>query len=140
VQNNVMDNINVGIFVGDERFIQVVGDAHDVEITNNTTTSTGYMAEFLLMDVYPSATRLAYNKNATTLTAYGMLANSRGEGTPALGAVAGGWEFNNNYLIGPPRPAYPPGTIFVSSLAAVPSGFGADQAMVNSKIAGVIVP
>ncbi|MEP7343642.1 MAG: Ig-like domain-containing protein [Gemmatimonadaceae bacterium] len=141
VQNNVMDNISVGIFTGDQRFIQVLGNASDIEITNNTTTSTGYMAEFLLMETYPSVTRLVYSRNATTLTAYGMLANSRGEGTPALGAVAGGWEFDDNYLIGAKRSApYPLGTTFVASLSAVPVGFGADQATLNNKIAGVIIP
>jgi hypothetical protein len=135
-----MDNINVGVYTGDQRFIQVVGNAQDIEITNNTTTSTGYIGTFLMMDTYPSVTRLAYNYNATGLAAYGMLANSRGEGTSALGAVSGGWQFNGNYLIGSPRSSYPAGTTFVSSLAAVPSGYGADQATLNAKIAGVIIP
>ncbi|MEP7348089.1 MAG: right-handed parallel beta-helix repeat-containing protein, partial [Gemmatimonadaceae bacterium] len=141
VQHNVMENVNVGIFTGDERFIEVVGNASDVEITNNTTTSTGHMGSFLLLDnTYPSVTRLAYNKNATSLAAYGLYAGGRGEGTPALGAVAGGWQFNSNYLIGVTRSGYPAGTTFVASLAAVPSGFGADQATLNTKIAGVIIP
>ena len=100
----------------------------------------GLMTQFLLFDTYPSVTRLAYNKNATSLTQYGLFANNRGEGTPALGAVAGGWQFNTNYLIGAFRSGYPAGTVFVSSLSAVPSGFGADQATVNSMTAGVIIP
>jgi uncharacterized protein YjdB len=140
VQNNVMDNINIGIFNGDARFFQVIGDAQDVEVTNNTTTSTGGMGTFLFMDTYPTATRMAYNKNVTAQAQYGMLATGRGEGTPALGAVAGGWQFATNYLIGSARGAYPAGTTFIPSLAAAPSGFGADQTTVNSKIAGVIIP
>jgi len=140
VQNNVLDNINVAPFFGDARFAQVLANAQDVDITNNTMTSTGHIEQFLLFDLYPSVTRMAFNKNATTEGSYGLFANSRGEGTPALGAVAGGWQFNGNYLIGPTRTGYPAGTTWVSSLSGVPSGFGADQATLNAMIAGVIVP
>lgn len=140
IQNNVMDQINVGIFTGDQRFIQVLGNAQDVDITNNTTTSTGYIAAFLALDNSNSVTRLAYNKNATSLAAYGMIASGRAEGTASLVAVAGGWQFNSNYLIGANRNVYPAGTIFVSSLASVPIGIGADQTTLNAMIAGVIVP
>jgi hypothetical protein len=140
VHHNVLDNINVGIFIGDARFVQVLANAQDVDITNNTMTSTGYMATFLLFEAFPSATRLAFNKNIVTAGAYGMLANSRGEGAAALGAVDGGWQFNGNYLLGTSRAGYPPGTNWISSLANAPRGAGADQAALNVKIAGVVVP
>jgi uncharacterized protein YjdB len=140
VQNNVMDHINVGVFTGDERFFQVLGNASDIEIANNTMTTTGRMGTFLMLENFPSVTRLAFNRNATSAATYGMLAQGRGEGTPALGAVAGGWQFAGNYLIGSPRGVYPAGTTYVSSLASVPRGFGADQATLNTKIAGVIIP
>ncbi len=140
IQNNVVDNINVGPFVGDGRFNQVLANAQDVDFTNNTFTSNGRIEQFLLFDLNPSATRVAFNKNATLQGAYGLFANSRGEGTSAFGAVDSGWQFNGNYLIGPARSGYPAGTQWVSSLSAVPAGVGADQATLNAKIAGVIVP
>ncbi|MEP7343643.1 MAG: Ig-like domain-containing protein [Gemmatimonadaceae bacterium] len=140
VQNNVMDKINVGIFTGDQRFFTLVGNPSDIEITNNTMTTTGYLSNFLIMERFPSVTRLAFNRNVVSAGAYGMLAQSLGEGTAALGAVAGGWQFNSNYLIGSRRAVYPPGTTFVSSLAAVPNGFGANQGILDTKIAGVIIP
>ncbi len=140
IQNNTMDNINVGQFVGDARLAQVVGNPSDVEFVNNTFTSTGYLGTFFFMDLYPTATRMVWNRNATTLATYGMLATGRGEGTQALSAVAAGWQFNNNYLVGASRTGYPPTTNFINSIASVPSGYGADMVTLNQKIAGVIVP
>ncbi len=140
VQNNIVENINVGQFTGDNRLAQVLGNPSDVEFVNNTMTSTGYLGTFLFMDLYPTATRLVWNRNVSSIATYGMLATGRGEGTPALAAVAGGWQFNNNYLIGSARSNYPATTTFVSSISGVPAGYGADQATVNAKTAGVIIP
>ncbi|MBV6521923.1 MAG: hypothetical protein MNPFHGCM_02067 [Gemmatimonadaceae bacterium] len=140
VQHNVLENINVDPFAGDARFVQVLANAQDVDISYNTMTSTGRIEQFLLFDLYPSATRVAFNRNATTVGKYGLFANSRGEGAPALGAVAGGWEFKSNYLIGSARTGYPAGTSWASSLAGVPRGFGADQAALNTRIVGVEIP
>ncbi|MFN8574349.1 MAG: Ig-like domain-containing protein [Gemmatimonadaceae bacterium] len=141
VQNNEMDNINVGIYVGDNRLLQVLGNASDVEIVHNTFTTTGALNQFMAFDEFTTATRLVQNDNIFTLGRYGMLATNRGEGTSALAAVIGGWQFNNNYLIGTSRASiYPPSTNFISSQGGAPSGAGADQATINAKIAGVIIP
>ncbi|MBV6521919.1 MAG: hypothetical protein MNPFHGCM_02063 [Gemmatimonadaceae bacterium] len=140
VQNNLLENINVGPYLGDARFSQVLANAQDVEFTNNTFTSTGHIEQFLLFDLYPSATRVAFNKNASTQGSYGLFANSLGEGTAAFGAVSGGWQFNGNYLIGQARSGYPSGTKWVSSLSSVPAGTGADLATLNAMIAGIVIP
>ncbi|MFN8574017.1 MAG: Ig-like domain-containing protein [Gemmatimonadaceae bacterium] len=141
VQNNLMDNINVGVYVGDDRLMEVLGNAQDVEFVNNTFTSTGFLAQFMAFDQYNTATRFAFNYNVVSLAQYGLFATARGEGTPALAAVVGGWQFNSNWLLGASRASiYPATTSFVPSVPSVPAGFGADQATVNAKIAGVIIP
>ena len=135
-----MDSIGVAPYVGDNKLIQVAGNAYDVDISNNTLQTPGPIGSFLFFDLYPSATRLVFNNNISVLGKYGVIATGRSEGTPAFAAIAGGWQFNNNQLLGPARSGYPPTTKFILLTSQAAAGTGADVSRVQSLTQGVIIP
>jgi hypothetical protein len=142
VENNLIEKINLSPFNGDGRALILLENASDVIIRKNTIDPQGgSMNSFLSMGTYPAATRLEFIGNATFRGIWGMAATGLGTGLSALGAIAGGWRFSNDYIVSNPYFNYPLGTIFVSTLnQALTAGGGADASQIQQATAGVAIP
>src|SRR5262249_31621993 len=134
------DNVNVGTFKGDARFVLVLENAQDITVTNNTMTSTGAINTFLYFGNTPAATGFNYTNNLVAAGQYGMMARGMARGAAAVPAGAGTKVWQNVYVIGPQRNSYPASTFFVPSASAAPAGTGADLNKINSFTAGIVIP
>jgi uncharacterized protein YjdB len=164
IVHNVMDNINVGIYTGAARLLQMGQGVRDIRFEHNTFVSTGSLVSAVLFTVLPPMDRLTFRNNIMSKGTWGVKGSSTGEGTNTFNTYAPGMTYGNNVFIGASSTSYPSSTFFESSYSSV--GFtnpaagdyrlastspyrgkasdgtdiGADAAAVAAKTAGVIVP
>ncbi len=140
IEQNIVENINVGGYAGDGRFVSLQNDLQNVTIRGNSMSSTGVVKQFLILDTTPAATGLVYENNVAAIGAYGLFNTTYGIGEVALKAVNGTVSFKNVVLIGPSTSGYP-NARFVSDLTtATATGVGANMSAVQSATSGVAVP
>ena len=163
IQDNIVDNVNVGIYRGVAAFLQTIGAASDIVVDHNTFVSSGIMNTSLSVSgTTPAVVALKFTNNVIGNTAFGVKGGGTGEGTGTLTAFCPGSIFQKNLLVGVPQASYPAGNYFATNVGAVgfsnfalgdyllvgaiqPQGsdnrtVGADIAVVNAKTNGVIVP
>lgn len=163
IQDNIVDNINVGIYIGASAFMQVLDAASDIIIDHNTFVSSSPLTTSVTMAT-PVVTGLTFTNNILSNSTFGFKGSGLAEGTATLNGAAPGAVFLKNVLIGATAGVYPAGNFFPANVAAVGftnvAGFnylltgasafknagtdgrdiGADVSVVASKIANVIVP
>ena len=144
IEQNIVEDVNVGIYTGDGRFMLVMLGVHDLLVRRNTMTTTGPQKTFLTLASPPSVYDGAIEDNIFTRGSYGFMGEGgAGIGSAALQNISGFSRFSNNVIIGQQQSqTYPATTTWVSTLTAaqaIPS-VGATPALVSAKTAGVIVP
>ncbi len=140
IEQNVMENINLGAYNGEGRLVYLMNNPRDVTIRSNTMTSTGTVRQFLLLDAPPAVTNLAYENNLVSYGSYGLFNTQYGIGQVALKAVAGVASFKNVEMIGPYQAGYPNGAFASSLSAALVTGLGASMNTVLTTTSGIIIP
>jgi hypothetical protein len=117
IVNNVFDNINVGVFTGNGRLFQLLGELDDIIIEHNTAIAAHSV---LLFEARHQITNFVFRDNLTTRGQYGVYGSGFGEGTPPLVRyVAPGYSFQQNVVVGARSAGYPPGNFYPASLADV---------------------
>jgi len=140
LEQNVVQNINVGIYTGDARMVQVVNNLKDLTLRNNSFFSSGSFATVLAIGTVPGATNMEMTKNAANFGSYGIHASNVGGGEAALKkTIYGTMSYSGQVFIGLVDGAYPT-TQFVASASAIPSGIGASSTGVAAATAGVVIP
>ncbi len=150
IEHNVLDRIGVnGSYPGQGRLFQVLDDAHNVTIRNNS----GIAGDLVLQLDGKVSHNFVFTDNVVTRGRYGIKGNSVQEGIDSLERYAPGYVCVGNVIAGAPSHIYPPGNAFPAglaqlgfanpqggnySLAGSPyAGKGADWQQLTSKIAGV---
>jgi hypothetical protein len=141
VEHNVMENIRTGIYDGDGKLLQILGDADpaytasDIQFRYNTFTGSNSHA--IVVTQY-SARNFVLTNNVFTRGTYGFF---RDGGLPFAGAFSGSVTLSPNVIVPDAGGmSWPSGTLFASSLGSVPSGYGANTSMVQSATSGVVIP
>ncbi|MFP5355186.1 MAG: Ig-like domain-containing protein, partial [Gemmatimonadota bacterium] len=140
VEQNIVENINTGIYTGDGRLVSIMQNAQNVTIRSNTMTAPGTLYQYVNVGSLPAATNFAFENNVVSYGKYGFFSSWYGIGENSLKAFSGTVAWKNVVMIGSPTSGYPNGT-FVSSLSAAQStGRGASLSGVAAATQGVIIP
>jgi hypothetical protein len=140
IEQNIVENINTGIYTGDARLVSIMQNAQNVTIRSNTMTAPGALNQFVNVASVPAATNFAYENNLVSYGQYGFFSSWYGIGESSLKAFSGTVVWKNVVMIGAFQSGYPNGT-FVSSLSAGQStGKGANTAGVLAATQGIIIP
>ena len=117
ITDNVVDNVNVGVYTAEGRLLQILGSLSDVVVMHNTMpTTTGGVSATVTFDTSP-ITRLVMHSNILHHGTYGVKGSGTGEGTASLTKYAPSGLFTNNALIaGGTASAYPANTFFAASI------------------------
>lgn len=140
LEQNIIENINVGVYTGEAKFIQLLQNLKDLTVRGNTMSSTGAIKQFFYIDAYPSATNLYWDNNVVTHGQYGLFTSKYGTGEAGLANVAGTVVWKNYTMIGASRTGYPNGTFAADLATAMATGRGANTSAVQAATAGVIIP
>jgi hypothetical protein len=138
IESNVVENVNTPPFIGEGRMLQLLSGVQDLTVRRNTMTGTAHNS-FLTLGVL-AGNNFAFENNIVTRGDYGLFGDKFGETGLALGNLTGTVTWRSNVVISTAvRGNYPPGTTFVSTLAAARaiSGVGADDARVRAMTAPV---
>lgn len=139
LEQNLVENINVGIYVGDGKMVQILNNLTDLTLRNNSFTSSGSFSSVVTIGTVPGATNVEMTKNAAHFGAYGIHASGVGGGEAALKTIYGTISYAGQVFVGAVKSGYPRSQ-FVSSISAVPSGTGASSTGVAAATAGVVIP
>ncbi|MEO6445781.1 MAG: Ig-like domain-containing protein [Gemmatimonadaceae bacterium] len=140
IEQNVVENIMVGQFVGDSKFIQLLQNLSELTVRSNTMTTTGKVKMFLSLGSSPAATNADFYNNVLSYGSYGLFSSAYSSGELSMQNVASTRRFTGNVLIGPAKSGYP-NSVFAASLSAAQStGAGANVAAVTLATSGVAVP
>jgi len=139
LEQNIVENVNVGIYTGDMKMVQLLQNLSDLTMRNNSFYSTANFSSVLAVGSKPAATNFEMTGNAAHYGGYGLFATQTGPGEASLGNILGTVNYGTQVFIGTQKSGYPNST-FVSSLSSVPATRGASTAAVNAATAGVIIP
>ena len=141
--DNLIENVNTGIFNADGIIFQLINGISDVAIFHNTVLNSGLSLNALLFDG-DQLPRLSFHSNVEYSGQYGVFA-SGGAGTRALQTYAPGYLFANNVLIGGECGILPATTFCPSSMpSSLGQGYdgrtvGADLGQVDAQTRNAIV-
>ncbi|MCC6927902.1 MAG: Ig-like domain-containing protein [Gemmatimonadaceae bacterium] len=140
IENNYVDSVNVGVYTGVGRFVDIMNNAQDVIIRRNTMVAPGNLAQFLDLATIPAATNFTYDQNIVSYGTYGLFSSKYGSGEASLQGFNGNVSFAGNVLIGSQRSGYPRARFAPSLSAAMLLGGGADKGRVDAATLNVVVP
>jgi hypothetical protein len=152
ITDNVLENVNVGPYVGQGTSFQLLGGLTDVVITHNTVTSAAGGGAFaMLLGSLPRVRRLALHSNVLMHGGFGIKGTGVAEGASSIDWYAPGALVRDNVIRGGGIASeYPSGNYFVDSLAEADfvmdarPGFdgiavGANLARVESETRGAVI-
>jgi hypothetical protein len=140
LEDNLVENVNVAPYAGENRIVSVMNDVQNLIVRRNTFTGTSSLMQYLNLASVPAATNFAFEQNVATYGKYGFFSSWYGIGESSLKGFKGTVTFKNVVMIGAAQKGYPNGT-FVSTLAAaLATGMGANPTLISNATAGVIVP
>ena len=139
LEQNIVENINVGIYTGDQKMVQLLQNLSELTLRNNSFYSSGHFSNVLAIGSKPAVTNMEMTKNSASYGSYGLFASASGPGEAALNNVNGTMVYGNQYFVGSQKSGYPR-SVFVSSIGGVANGIGANTSVVNAATAGVIIP
>ena len=117
IADNVIENVNVGVFTGNGRVFQYLSELDAITIEHNTTFAS---ASLIMLGALPQTTNFIFRNNVSTRGTYGVFGSGVGEGTAALNYyAASGYFFQGNVIVGAPASTYPAGNFFPATLADV---------------------
>lgn len=108
ISNNLILNMNTGVFTGAGRGFLVLDATRNVVIAHNTIFPTLALIAFAGM----KDTNFVFRDNIGGRGQYGVTGDGAGEGTKALDAFLVGYTFVRNAIVGPGTTAYPAGNFF----------------------------
>jgi hypothetical protein len=117
ITDNVLENVNTGVFNGDGHGLQLLGDLSDVVYAHNTVVSAqAGGASAVVLDGRPAVLRLALHSNVLVHGSYGIKGNGTAEGTRSLARFAPDALVIDNVLVGGGAASdYPAENFFASS-------------------------
>jgi hypothetical protein len=139
ISQNVLRNVNVGVFTAEGTPIQLLSQATDVQYQQNTLLNDGRSNTAITLDGSGAAAalRLVFDGNVLHHGTYGIKGPGTGDGLPSLSGSAPGAVFTRNAIVGGGScTQYPAGNVCPASLPLSP---GADVAAVLARVARVIV-
>ncbi|MEP7381406.1 MAG: Ig-like domain-containing protein [Gemmatimonadota bacterium] len=139
LEQNIVENINVGIYTGDQKMVQLLQNMSELTMRNNSFYSSGRFSNVLAIGSKPAVTNMEMTKNAASYGSYGLFSSASGPGESALNNIVGTMAYGNQTFVGSQKSGYP-NSVFVSSISAVANGIGANTSAVNAATAGVIIP
>jgi trimeric autotransporter adhesin len=140
IEQNIVEDINTGVFVGDARLIMMIQNPKDITIRNNTMTAPGALGTFLTVGTAPAATDVEFSSNVVSHGTYGLFSSAFGVGENSLKNFHGMVKFQNVVIISPPRSAYTIAQFAPTLAAASLTTAGANVSAVNAATAGVVLP
>ena len=140
IEENIVENVNVGPYLGDARMLQFIQNPSDVTIRNNTMSTSGNLLTFMTLGTTPAATDIDVRDNIFEHGSYGLFSSNWGVGEVSLQGFRGKVTFQSITMISKQRNGYPHGTFVPNLSAALGTGNGANQNAVQSATQGVIIP
>jgi len=140
IEQNIIEDINTGVYQGEAKFIQVLQNLKDLTVRSNTMTAPGVFGQFFSVGSATAATNVDFQNNVVTHGQYGLFASASGTGEGALANLGGLVVFKNYVMIGSQRSGYPNGTFAADLAAAQATGRGASTSAVSAATAGVVIP
>jgi hypothetical protein len=121
ITDNVVEDVNTGVFTGDGHSLQLLGGLADIVYAHNTVVSaSGGGAAAVVLGSLPTIERLALHSNVFVHGTYGVKGNGTAEGRPSLALFAPGSLYARNLMVGGGKAAdYPGGNFFARSMTDV---------------------
>jgi hypothetical protein len=130
VVDNLIANINTGIYTGAGNMVQALGGPTNITFDHNTFVTSGYIANAFVFTA--PVIGFSFLNNIIIRGQYGFKAGGSSEGNNTLSQYAPGGDFRANLLIGnQPQVSYPQSTWWASNLSSV--GFS-DIATANYRL------
>jgi len=140
IEDNLVENVNVGQFAGEARIISVMNNVQSLAIRRNTLTTTGKLMQFLNLASNPAGTDFVFERNVATYGNYGFFSSWYGIGESSMKGFKGVKSFANIVMIGATKAGYPNGTFVPSLSAATSTGMGVNPTLISTATAGVVIP
>jgi hypothetical protein len=117
ITDNVIENVNVGQFVGEGRTLQLLGGLTDIVLMHNTVVSAnGSTSMAVTFGARPVVQRLTVHSNVLHHGSYGIKGAATSEGTASINAFSTNWLVTNNAIaMGGTASAYPSANYFPGS-------------------------
>ena len=121
VSNNLLENVNVGLFTGQGRLLELLDGPANITIEHNTLLNSDASNAAVMMDVTPpQMVNFVFRNNIMSHGQYGFEGSSAGSGTAALNMYAApGWIFQGNVIYGVTASQYPSGNFYPATSALV---------------------
>ncbi|MCC6927903.1 MAG: Ig-like domain-containing protein [Gemmatimonadaceae bacterium] len=140
IEQNYMEDINVGQYLGEARLISIMNNVQNVTVRRNTLISSGMLMQYLNSGTQLAATNFAFQDNIVTYGKYGFFSSWYGIGQGSMSTFQGTKIFQNIDMIGATKSGYPNGKFWGSLSTALASGNGVSPSAVASSTQGVIIP
>jgi hypothetical protein len=134
ISENVLDNIGVSPYVGDQRGFQLLPKTSHVTIER--TVLSGKLAAALVLEGGEPGT---FRNNVWVRGMYGVIGASKSPGTPTISYYAPNATWSNMTFVGTSNGPYPPGTRWIGAESGAPLA-AQIRAAVRTAAAGVVVP
>ncbi|HEY2851620.1 MAG TPA: Ig-like domain-containing protein [Gemmatimonadaceae bacterium] len=111
ISNNLLENVNVGVFTGPGRLLEILNGPANMTIEHNTLLNSDASNAAVMMDVTPpQMASFVFRNNIMSHGQYGFEGSGAGSGTAALNYYAApGWIFQGNVIYGVSASQYPSG-------------------------------
>jgi Bacterial Ig-like domain (group 2) len=140
LEHNIAENVNVGAYTGGGAMLQLIQNAQNVVILNNTLTTTGPLGHFMNVGSEPAATNVQFERNIVTHGNYGLFSTKYGVGEKTLAAFRGSVIFRDVVIIGNTRTGYPNARFVATLQAALGGNMGADTRRVQNWTSDIVIP
>jgi hypothetical protein len=118
ITDNVVENVNVGVFTAEGRLFQLLPGLSDVVVKHNTMVSATGGTSSTVVFGSPAISRLVMHSNVLAHGAYGVKGDGTTEGSTSLAKYAPGYLFTNNAVVGGGIPTgYPANNYFPAQLS-----------------------
>jgi hypothetical protein len=118
IENNLLEAITSKSGSSSGRAFQVLSNASNVTIRNNTVYTPSGQSTVLSLDGV-SSPGFVFTGNISGPSWYGVVGSGKTEGTASLDYYAPGWTFTGNVLTGRKASLYPAGNSFPATVADV---------------------
>lgn len=144
LDNVLVEDVNIGQYNGDPRFMLYLSQAHDITVRHSTMLNGGGTQTTFMTVANAGIANVTVDRCIFTRGNYGLLGDGGLVGQCGMNLITGVHDFTNNVVIGVSNGTascpYPTGTQFVASQAiaeAIPDR-GVNYAVLNAAIAGVV--
>jgi uncharacterized protein YjdB len=121
VTNNLIENVNVGVYTGHGRLFELLDGPANVTIEHNTALNSDGSNAAVAMDVTPpQLANFVFRNNVMSHGQYGFFGSGAGSGTAALNYYAApGYVFAGNVIYGVNAASYPSGSWYPATESLV---------------------